>query len=146
MHQEDVVHTANAKAVAKECKFCLRILAQLNTFVHCSNDVCFGQELICDELTWFGECWVGPVRMWCSGRPAQAEAWRPTFRVQSSDEAQKNKKLDRSMLSTTFRSMMNYLTYSTEFLWSEIEIPTNHLKPGPNHLEGRITSLRGRLA
>ena len=50
-HPEDVVDTANAKALANECKFCPRILAQLNTLVHSSSDICFGQELIRNELT-----------------------------------------------------------------------------------------------
>ena len=39
MHPEGVVDAADAKAFAKERKFCLRILAQLNTFVHCSNNI-----------------------------------------------------------------------------------------------------------
>ena len=46
-----VVDTADAKTLAKESNVILRILAQLNTFVHCSNDVYFGQELVRDELT-----------------------------------------------------------------------------------------------
>ena len=41
VHPEDVVDTANARASAQESEFRLRILAQLNTFVHCSDDVCF---------------------------------------------------------------------------------------------------------
>ena len=39
MHREDVLYAANATAFGKERKFCLRILAQVNTFVHCSDDV-----------------------------------------------------------------------------------------------------------
>ena len=35
-----------------ERKFSLRVLAQLNSFVHCSNDICFGQELVRNELSW----------------------------------------------------------------------------------------------
>ena len=47
-HPENVVRAANAEAFAKRCKLCLRILAQLNTFVHCSTNICIGSELICD--------------------------------------------------------------------------------------------------
>ena len=44
MHPEDVVDTANATAF-------VRILAQLNTLLHSSSDICFGRELIRNEFT-----------------------------------------------------------------------------------------------
>ena len=51
---KDVVDTADAKTFAQESTFCLWVPAQLNTLMHSSNDVCFGQELVCDELP--GSC------------------------------------------------------------------------------------------
>ena len=48
---KSVIDTADAKTFTQESEFCLRILAQLNTLVHSSNDVCFGLELVRDELT-----------------------------------------------------------------------------------------------
>ena len=44
LHSEDVVDTADTKALAKESKFCLWVLAQLGSFVRGLNDICFGQE------------------------------------------------------------------------------------------------------
>ena len=35
----------------QECRFCLRVLAELNAFMHCSNDIPLGQELIRDVLS-----------------------------------------------------------------------------------------------
>ena len=43
--------TADAKTLAKESKFCLVVLAELDSLVHSSYDVSFGQELVHDELT-----------------------------------------------------------------------------------------------
>ena len=39
VHSKDVFDAADTKTFAEESKFCLRVLTQLNTFVHCSNDV-----------------------------------------------------------------------------------------------------------
>ena len=36
--------------LSEEGKFRLRVLVELNAFVHCSNDVCLGQELVRDVL------------------------------------------------------------------------------------------------
>ena len=38
MHPEDVVDAPDAKAFAEKRKFFLKILTQLDTFVHCSNE------------------------------------------------------------------------------------------------------------
>ena len=51
MHTKDVGDAADAKAFAEKRKFCLRILAQLNTLVHGANDVCLGQEVVRDALS-----------------------------------------------------------------------------------------------
>ena len=51
VHPKDVVDKADAKTFPKESKFCLWVLAQLNKLMHSSNDVCFDQELVRDELT-----------------------------------------------------------------------------------------------
>ena len=50
VHSGDVVDSTDAKTLAEKGKFCQRVLARLNTFVHCSNDSCFGHELIRNEL------------------------------------------------------------------------------------------------
>ena len=50
VYSEDVVGSADAQTLAEEGKFCLRALTQLDTFVHCPIDVCFGQELVDDVL------------------------------------------------------------------------------------------------
>ena len=65
VNPQDVLDTANSQTLAKEGEFCLRILAQLNSFVHCSDDICLAQELVRDELT-------GPPqrqRAWCFEQP-----------------------------------------------------------------------------
>ena len=46
MYSQDVVGAADAQTFAEEGKFSLRVL----TFVHCSKDVCLGQELVRDVL------------------------------------------------------------------------------------------------
>ena len=51
MHPEDEVDTTDAKALDEESKFCLWVRTQVNTFVHSSNDVCLGQELVRNELS-----------------------------------------------------------------------------------------------
>ena len=38
VHSQNVVDTTDTDTFAKESTFCLRVLAQLNAFVHCSND------------------------------------------------------------------------------------------------------------
>ena len=45
VHSQDVVDAADSQTFPWESKFCLRVLAQLNAFVHCSNDIRLGQEL-----------------------------------------------------------------------------------------------------
>ena len=51
MHSEDVVDSTDTKALATEGKICLRVLTQLDAFVHGADDVCLGQELICNTLS-----------------------------------------------------------------------------------------------
>ena len=41
-----VVDAAISHALSEEGEFRLRVLAELDAFVHCSNDVCFAQELV----------------------------------------------------------------------------------------------------
>ena len=50
VHSQNVIDATDAKTFAKDSKFCLRVLTQLDTFVHGSNDVCLGQELVRNEL------------------------------------------------------------------------------------------------
>ena len=38
VHSQNVVDATDTKTFASEGNFCLRLLAQLNAFVHCSND------------------------------------------------------------------------------------------------------------
>ena len=46
-----VVGAANSQTLSEEGKFRLRVLAELNTFVHRTDGVCRGQELIHDALS-----------------------------------------------------------------------------------------------
>ena len=50
MHREDV-HPTESQTFTNEGELGLRILAELNTLAHGSNDVCFSQELVCDALS-----------------------------------------------------------------------------------------------
>ena len=45
-----VVDATDTQTLSEEGKFRLRILAELDAFVHCSEDVCFAQELVRDVL------------------------------------------------------------------------------------------------
>ena len=47
---QDVVDTANSQTFSKECELCLRVLAGLDAFVHCSDDIRLAQEQVRDEL------------------------------------------------------------------------------------------------
>ena len=49
MKPQDVVDAADSQTLT-EGKFRLWVVTQLNSFVHCSNDVCLGQELVRDVL------------------------------------------------------------------------------------------------
>ena len=51
VQQKNVIDAADAKTFTQESEFCLRVLAQLNTLVPSSNDVCFGLEVVRDEPT-----------------------------------------------------------------------------------------------
>ena len=48
MQSEDVVDSADARSLAKEGNFSLRVLTLLHAFMHGPDDVCFCQELVCD--------------------------------------------------------------------------------------------------
>ena len=48
---QDVVDAANPHTPPEEGKFRLRLLAELDAFVHFSSDVCFAQELARDVLS-----------------------------------------------------------------------------------------------
>ena len=43
MNSQEVVDAADSQTLSEEGKFRLRVLTQLNAFVHCSDDVCLGQ-------------------------------------------------------------------------------------------------------
>ena len=45
VHSQDVVDATDTKIFTKESEFCLRVLTQLDTFVHAPSDVCLGQGL-----------------------------------------------------------------------------------------------------
>ena len=47
MNPQDVV---DAQTLSKEGELCLRILAELDAFVRCTDDTCLAQELVRDEL------------------------------------------------------------------------------------------------
>ena len=47
---QDVVDTANSNTFSKEGELCLRVLAELDDFVHCSDDIRLAQQLVRDEL------------------------------------------------------------------------------------------------
>ena len=49
VNPQDVVDTANSQTFSKEGELCLRVLAELDAFVHCSDDI-RPQELVHDEL------------------------------------------------------------------------------------------------
>ena len=51
-YPEDVVGSAHTKTFAKKSKMCLRLLTQLDAFVHGSDDIHFCQELVCDAAPW----------------------------------------------------------------------------------------------
>ena len=51
LHSQNVIDATDAKTFAQESKFCLRVLTQLDTFVHSSDDVRLGQELVRDQLS-----------------------------------------------------------------------------------------------
>ena len=83
VHPKNVVDTADAKTFTKESKFCLWVLAQLNTLMHSSSDVCFGQELVRDELT-------GPtatLSVWLPAATVETEASKRTSSIYHSGRA-----------------------------------------------------------
>ena len=51
VHSQNVIDTTDAKTFTQESKFCLRALAELDAFVHSSNEVRLYQELLRDELS-----------------------------------------------------------------------------------------------
>ena len=48
---QNVVVAADSQTFSEEGELCLRVLEELNTFVHHSDDVCLSQELIRDILS-----------------------------------------------------------------------------------------------
>ena len=50
VNPEDVVATADSQTISEEGELRLRVLAELEAFVHRSNDVCLAQELVRDDL------------------------------------------------------------------------------------------------
>ena len=50
VNPRDVVDTANSQTFSKECELCLWVLAELDAFVRCADDICLAQELIRDGL------------------------------------------------------------------------------------------------
>ena len=48
---EDAIDPSDSQAVTNEGELGLWSVAQLNALVHCSSDVCFCQELVCDVLS-----------------------------------------------------------------------------------------------
>ena len=48
VHSQEAVDAANSQTLSEEGKFRLRVLTQLESFVHGSNDVCLVQELVRD--------------------------------------------------------------------------------------------------
>ena len=51
VNPQDVVDTADAQTFSKEGELCLRVLAELDAFVYCSDDIPLAQELVRDELS-----------------------------------------------------------------------------------------------
>ena len=51
VYSQDVVDAADSQTLTEEGKFRLRVLAEVDAFVHCSNDVCVGQRLVRDVLS-----------------------------------------------------------------------------------------------
>ena len=51
VNSQCVVDAAESQTLPEEGKFRLWVLALPNAFVHCSNDVCFAQELLRDVLS-----------------------------------------------------------------------------------------------
>ena len=65
-------YATNTKTFAKESKFCLRVLTQLDTFVHGSDDVCLGQEMVRTELSGYcnhSECGASTQAVLHPSRP-----------------------------------------------------------------------------
>ena len=50
VNPQDVVDTTDPQTFSKEGELCLWVLAELDAFVHCSDDICLAQELVRDEL------------------------------------------------------------------------------------------------
>ena len=51
VYSQEVVDAADSHTLLEEGKFRLRALAELDAFVHCSNDVCLAQEWVRDGPT-----------------------------------------------------------------------------------------------
>ena len=48
----DVVDTADSQTLSEEGELRLQVLAELDAFVRCLDDICLAQELVRDELPW----------------------------------------------------------------------------------------------
>ena len=53
MNPLEVGDSANSQTLSEQDELRLRVLAELDTFMHCSNDVLLTQELVRDELPRF---------------------------------------------------------------------------------------------
>ena len=51
VNSQDVVDAAHSHTLSEKGKFRLRVLAELDAFVHFSNDVCLAQEVVRDVLS-----------------------------------------------------------------------------------------------
>ena len=50
VYSQDVVDAANSHTLSEEGQFRLRVLAELDALMHCSDDIHLAQELVRDEL------------------------------------------------------------------------------------------------
>ena len=50
VNPQDAVDTANSQTFSKEGELCPWVLAELDAFVQCSDDICLAQQLVRDEL------------------------------------------------------------------------------------------------
>ena len=80
-------------------------LAQLNTLMHSSNDVCFGQELVRDELT-------GPTAtpsVWLPAAIVETEASKRTSSFITREELRPGLRRGRRHLSCADFSLLQFM-------------------------------------
>ena len=51
VNSQDVADAADSQTLSEEGKFRLQVLAELDAFMHRSNDVCFAQEVVREKLS-----------------------------------------------------------------------------------------------